>query len=148
MTDTARVLLTAGVTSASAFAAFAWHLTRSDTAPERLVGQLRLAQLAAVLLAAMGGLSIGLAVGSEAIQTGTIDLTAGVAFAILAGVILRLEPRDALLVAAGGFLLQALVDLSHRPGWLSTDLAPRWYIIGSAIYDVFLAAVCYWARRR
>jgi len=148
VTDTARVLLTAGVTSASAFGAFAWHLTRSETAPERIVGQLRLAQLAAILLVAVGGLSVGLAVASDTIQTGTIDLTAGVGFAILGGVILRLEPRDGLLVAAGAFVLQALVDLAHRPGWLSTDLAPRWYIIGSATYDVYLAAVCYWARRR
>jgi hypothetical protein len=40
------------------------------------------------------------------------------------------------------------VDIAHRPGWLSPDLAPRWYIVGCASFNVYLAALCYLARRR
>lgn len=149
MTDTARVLLTAGVLSASAITAFAWRLMRSDaTDPERLIGQLRLAQLAALLLAGLGGIAIGLAVAAESIFAGNLDVGLGLALLVIAGLILRREPRDGLWLAAAGFLFHALVVIAHRPGWLPPDLIPRWYVIGSAIYDVYAAAICYWVQRR
>ena len=37
----------------------------------------------------------------------------------------------------------AVVDILHRPGLLPEDLAPRWYSIGCAVYDVYLGALCY-----
>jgi len=149
VTDTARVLLTAGVLSASAIAALAWRTNRADPEqPERLIGELRLSQWVAVLLAATGGLPMGLAVAGSALPTAHLDLAIGVAFVGLAGLILQREPRQALLLATGGFLLHAVVDIAHRPGWLSPDLVPRWFVIGCASYDIFIAAVCYWARRR
>ena len=55
---------------------------------------------------------------------------------------------DGIIVVAGGFVVHALVDIAHRPGWLSSDLAPRWYTVGCAVYNVGLAGICYWARRR
>jgi hypothetical protein len=149
VTDTARALLSAAVLSGSATGFFAWRLSRiAADEPERLVGELRLAQWAALLLAVSGAISIGLAIGAPATTTGNIDVTLGVAFVILSGIVLRREPRDALLLAAAGFLVHALTDIAHRPGWLSPDLAPRWYAVGSAVFDVYLAGVCYWARRR
>jgi hypothetical protein len=149
VTDTVRALLTAAVLSASAIGVFAWRLVRTDPdQPERLVGELRLAQSAALLLAVAGGISVGLAIAAGSAPTGSLDITFGVTFVILAGVVLRCEPRDALLLVAGLFVLHALADIAHRPGLLSPDLVPRWYAIGSAIYDVYVAAACYWARRR
>jgi hypothetical protein len=67
---------------------------------------------------------------------------------VLAGVALLREPRTGLLIAALGLLGHAIADVSHRPGWLSVDLVPRWYVVGSAIWDLAVAAVCVWARRR
>lgn len=148
MSDTARVLLTAAVLSTTALAVFLWKLTRLDPAgPERLIGELRLAQLAALALAAMGALSIGLAIAQENAPLGSLEVTLGVAFVVLAAVVLRREPRDALLLAASGFLLHAMLNMAHRPGGLD-PIAPSWYAAGGAIYDVVFAAVCYWARRR
>jgi hypothetical protein len=77
-----------------------------------------------------------------------LDAAIGVGFVALAGLVLLREPRDGLFLAAAAYILHALVDLAHRPGWLSPDLAPRWYIVGCASYDVYIAALCYWARRR
>jgi len=149
VTDTARVLLTAGVLSLSAIVALAWRTSRTESnSPERLIGELRLSQWVAILLAATGGVPMGLAIAGSAIATAHLDLAIGVAFVGLAGLILQREPRQALLIATGGFLLHAIVDIAHRPGWLSPDLVPRWFIIGCASYDILIAAICYWARRR
>ncbi len=149
MSDTGRLLLTVAVLSASLAGSFAWNVGRLDPAgPERLVGQLRLAQTAALLLAASGAISIGLAVANAGVPTGTVDVTFSVALVIVAAAALWREPRHALLLLAGGFVAHALVDIAHRPGLLSPALMPRGYAMGSAIYDVGLAAICYWGRRR
>jgi len=149
VTDTARVLLTFAILSGVAVSVFARRITQMDPMqPERLIGELRLAQWAAILLAAAGAIPIGLSVGHQTVPFGHLDAAIGVAFIGLAGIVLQRDPREALLMVAGGFILHALVDLAHRPGVLSTDLAPRWFTAGCATYDVYLAAVCYWARRR
>jgi hypothetical protein len=147
VSDTARVLLTAAVLSSTALGVYVWKLTRPDVdGAERLIGQLRLAQWAALVLAATGAVSIGLAVANSAVLLGTVEVTIGVAFVILAGFVLTRDPREALLVCVGGFILHAFVDVAHRPGLLA-PLAPAWYFAGCAIYDVYFAAICYWARR-
>jgi hypothetical protein len=149
VSDTARVLLTASVLTVSGFGLYAWRLTRLDaTGPERLVGELRLAQLAALLLAASGAVSVGLAIANESAPFGPVDVTLGIAFILLAAFVLRREPRDGLLLVAGGFGVHALADIAHRPGLLWPILAPEWYAVGCAVFDVYIAAICYWARRR
>jgi len=149
VSDTARVLMTAAVLVASATGFFAWRLGQLDpSGPQRLVGCLRLAQWAALLLAASGAVSLGLAVAQEGMPSGTIEVTLGFAFVLVGGLVLTREPREALLLAAAGFLAHALVDIAHRPGLLEPGLTPRWYAVGSAVFDLYLAAACYWARRR
>jgi hypothetical protein len=149
VTDTARVLLTAAILSAVTVSTFAWRLTqldREDTA--RLIGELRLAQWAAVLLAGMAAIPLGLVLRFPIDITANLDAAMAVVFVGLAGLILQRDPRDGLLLVSGAFLLHALADIAHRPGWLAVDLAPRWYTIGCATYNVYLAGICYWARRR
>jgi nicotinamide riboside transporter PnuC len=142
-------MLTAGVLSALAISTFAWRVTQTDPEEtERLIGELRLAQWMAVLLAGIGGTSLGLAIAHAAVPLSNVDAFVSVIFLGLAGLVLQREAREGLLLAAGGFVLHALVDIAHRPGWLSTDLAPRWFTVGCAIYNVYLAAWCFWARRR
>ena len=149
MSDSARVLLTAAVLSVSALAAFAWRVARIDASqPDRLIGEMRVAQWAAVLLAAAGAMPMGLGVAGAMLETAHVDVAFGFGYVLFAGLILQREPRSALLFAMAGCVSHALLDISHRPGGLSPDLAPRWFMIGSASYDVALAAICYWARRR
>lgn len=149
MTDTARVLLTAGVLSLSAAAMFTARLRRLDPAdPARVVGELRLAQWAAVLLAALGGAPIGLAAAGSAMPFAQLDATFGIVAVVVAGLVLHREPPKALRFASAAFMTHAVVQLLHRPGWLPADLAPLWYTAGSATFDVCMAAVCFWAPRR
>ena len=149
MSDVARVLLTAAVLSALGMSVFAWRLTRIEPLdPGRVIGELHLAQWAALLLAAIGAIPIGYAVAHEGVLAGTVDVSLGAMFVIFAAFLQRREPRDALLLAAVGFVVHALIDIAHRPGWLSTEIVPRWYVVGCATYDVYLGALCYWARRR
>ena len=149
MSDTSRLILIVSILSASATAIFAWRVSRLDPSEsERLIGELRLAQWAAILMAASAGVPLGLAIANDAVPFGTIEVTFGVIFTLIAGAILTREPRDGLLLAAAAFIAHALIDIAHRPGVLSPDLVPRTYAIGDAIFDVVIAAVCYWARRR
>ncbi len=149
VSDVSQLLLLGAVLSGIAFGWFAFRLTRLDALdPARVVGELHLSQWAAILLSALGAIPIGLAIAHTTVTAASLDLTIGLAFVVAGGVVLRREPREALLVAAAGFVAHALFDLAHRPGWLAGELAPRWFVVGGAVYDVYLAAVCYWARRR
>jgi hypothetical protein len=143
------VLLTAAILSAVALATFAWRVTRIDLDDsERLIGELRLMQWAGVLLAGVSGIPIGLALAASGSPVAHLDIAAAAMFIGLAGLVLQCDPREGLLLACAGFLAHALLDIAHRPGWLSPDLAPQWYTVGCAVHNVFLAAWCFWARRR
>jgi hypothetical protein len=149
MVNTAGALILAAALSCIAVVTFAWRVARFDSAePERLIGELRLAQWAAVLLAAVSAIPIGLAVAFPAHPMAGADAAVGVILIGWSGIVLQRDPREALLFVAVGFVAHAFVSLAHRPGWFGSDLAPRWYIAGIVIYDVFLAGICYWARRR
>lgn len=149
MTDTARLLLTAAVLSAAGFGAFAWRIRWMEaTTPERLIAELRLAQLSAVALAGLGAIPIGLAIAAPVGAFVHLDAALGVVFMTVAAYVLLRDPAGALWLAAAGFILHALFLLAHRPGWLEPGLTPRWYIVGCSIYDVYMAAICYWARWR
>jgi hypothetical protein len=149
VSDVARLLMVAAVLAAATFSLQAWRLTRLDAHdPARVVGELHFAHWAALVLAAVGAVPIGLAVAHESVLAGTLDVTIGVGVIVVAGVVLRREPREALLVAAVGFITHALVDVAHRPGWLAPELMPRWYAVGCAVFDVYIGALCYWSRRR
>jgi hypothetical protein len=147
--DTARVLLAAAALSAASVSLLAWRTARIDPShPDRLVSELHLARWAAILLAATGAMTVGLALGHLEVPLGTADVAMGVVFVGAAGLVLQRDPRDGLLFAAGAFILHALVTLAHRPGWLSPDIVPRWLAVGSGIYDVYMAGLCFWARKR
>lgn len=149
MTDTARVLLAAVVLSASALAMFAWRVTRIDPdLPGRLIGELRLAQWAALVLTSIGAASIGLAVASPGLAGAHLEAWFGMTFVVAAGFVLQRDPREALSLVAIAFVIHALFNLSHRPGWLPLELAPRWYVVSCAIFDVYMAGLCFWARHR
>lgn len=114
------------------------------SSPDRLVAELRLAQLAALLLALSAGAYIGLAVAHEAQPGVGFDVAlAGVFFVVAASTLVR-DPRQALTILALAFAAHAILDVAHRPGWpLPDGVAPRWYSIGCAVYDVFMGALCY-----
>ena len=149
MDDTARLVVTTFVLSASALSVYVWRLTRIDPShPQRLIGELRLVQWVAILLAMTGGAWMGLAVRAGGEPLAGLDVSVAVGCAIAAALALLSEPRAALALLAAVFMAHALVDIAHRPGWLPPTIAPRWFTVGCAAYDVYLAALCYWARRR
>ncbi len=114
------------------------------SAPERLVAELRLAQMAALLLALTAGAYVGLAVSHEAQPGVGLDVALALGFFVVAAATLVRDPRQALTVLALAFAAHAIVDVAHRPGWpLPDGIAPRWYSIGCAMYDVYIGALCY-----
>jgi len=115
------------------------------SAPERLVAELRLAQIAALLLVMAAGAYVGLAVAHEAQPGVGLDIALAVGFFVVAAATLIRDPRQALTILALAFAAHAVLDVAHRPGWLLPDaVAPRWYSIGCAVYDAYVGALCYW----
>ena len=132
------VALAAGIT---------WQAVRTAlipvSSPERLVSELRLAQIAALLLVLSAGAYIGFSVAHEAEAGVGSDVALAVGFLVIAAWTMVRDPRQALTVLALGFAAHAVVDIAHQPGWLPAGIAPRWYSVGSAVYDVYLGALCY-----
>jgi len=127
---------------------FTWLAIRAAlvpvTSPDRLVSELRLAQVAALLLVLSAGAYVGLAVAHESIPGIGFDVTLAIGFFIVAAATLIRDPRQALTMLALAFAAHAMLDVAHRPGSpLPEDLAPRWYSIGCAVYDVYIGALCY-----
>ena len=149
MSETVWLLLAAGVLSASAVTLSAWQIVRTDSRlPDRVVGELRLARWAGILVAAIGGIWIGLSTSRPDLAMAHVDASLGVVFVGLGGIVLQREPRDGLLLASGLFLVHALLNIAHRPGWLPSEVAPHWFTVGCAMYDVYLAGLCFWVWKR
>ena len=149
MTDSARTLLVASALSAIAAATFVLRVRRHDAdSPQRLIGELRAANAAALLLAATGASTLGFTIANGAAATAALETAFAMLFIGAAGVMFVRAPREALWLGALGFLAHAILDLAHRPGGLSTDLVPRAYLIGGAVYDACLAGLCFLARQR
>jgi hypothetical protein len=114
------------------------------SSPDRLVAELRLAQIAALLLVLSGGAYVGLAVAHDPPPQGVgFDIAFAVGFFVVAATTMVRDPRQALTVLALAFAAHAVIDVAHRPGWLPEGISPRWYLLGCAIYDVYIGALCY-----
>lgn len=129
-------------------AGFTWQSVRTAmepvSSPERLVSELRLAQMAALLLVLASGPYIGIAAVHEAQPGVGFDVALAIGFLVVAATTLVRDPRQALTVLALAFAAHAMLDIAHRPGWLLPDgVAPRWFSLGSAVYDVYIGALCY-----
>ncbi len=128
---------------------FVARLRRMDPeSPERRIGELRAANAAALVLAATGAATIGFSIAHATATTAALEMAFSFLFLGAAGWMFFREPREALLIAAVALLAHAALDLAHRPGGLSTDIFPAWYLIGCAAYDGYAAAICFVARRR
>ena len=113
------------------------------SSPDRLVAELRLGQIAALLLTLAAGAYLGFAAVHE-LQTGVgLDIALAAGFLVLAGYTLTCDPRQALTLLALAFATHALLDIAHRPGLLPEDIAPRWYTVGCAVINVILGAFSY-----
>jgi hypothetical protein len=129
-------------------AGLTWQAIRTAgepvNSPDRLIYELRLAQMAALLLTLSAGAYIGLAVAHEAQPGVGFDIALAVGFLLAAAATMVRDPRQALTILALAFAAHAVLDVAHRPGWpLPDGMAPRWYSIGCAVYDVYIGALCY-----
>jgi hypothetical protein len=145
MSEAFRIALIAALAIA---AGFTWLGLRTAAipiaAPERLIAELRLAQSAALLLATTTGAYIGFAVAHENVLGTGIDIALAVGFFVVAAATLVRDPRQALTIIALAFATHAIVDIAHRPGILADAIAPRWYAVGCAVFNVYLGAIAYY----
>ena len=144
MSEGLRTLLVAAVAVGAGFSVQSFRTAAIPiSSPERLISELRLAQIAALLLTLSAGAYLGFAAGHET-RTGVgVDIALAAGFFVLAAYTLTCDPRQALTLLALGFGSHALVDIAHRPGGLPDGIAPDWYSVGCASYDVVIGALCY-----
>lgn len=144
MTEAFRTVLVAFVGLGLGLAWYAFRTAAVATSsPDRLVAELRLAQFAALLLSMTAGAYIGFAVTRETQPGVGLDIALAVGFLVVAATTLVRDPRQALTILALAFLAHAVVDIAHRPGLLPEGIAPRWYLISCAVYDLCIGALCY-----
>jgi drug/metabolite transporter (DMT)-like permease len=149
VTETARVLLVGVVLTSAGLGAFVWRLVRLDpNEPDRLIAELRLSHWMGLTLATVGGAWIGLAAGRQSEILSGIDLTLSIAMILVAAWSVQRETRAALAMLCVAFLAHAIIDAAHRPNWLPQDVAPRWFALGCAGFNLYLSALCFWATRR
>jgi hypothetical protein len=113
------------------------------SSPERLVGELRLAQVAALMLLLIAGATAGLAIAQLTVPGAGLTLVLSVCFLLVAASAILREPHEALTWLALAFLAHAVLDVAHRPGWLPAAILPGWFARDCATLNVILAALCY-----
>jgi hypothetical protein len=137
-------LAVAGALLLGAAGWLAWLALRAPAdSPERLIGELRLLQLGCLMLVLVAGAYLGFAAWQQTRPASAVDVALALGFLALAFVVLVRDPRQALGVLAAAFVVHALVDIAHRPGWLPPGAAPGWYAVGCAIVNVGLGAIYY-----
>jgi hypothetical protein len=145
MTEASRTILIAALLVA---AGLTWQGLRTAaiplSSPHRLIAELRLAQVAALVLVATASAYLGFASTYEAQPGVGLDIALAVGFGIVAAVTLVRDPRQALTLLALAFAAHAVLDVAHRPGGLPEAVAPRWYALGCAMFNVYVGAVTYW----
>jgi hypothetical protein len=144
MTEGLRTLIVAAFALAAGFSVQSLRTAAIPvSAPDRLVAELRLAQVGALLLTLAAGAYLGFAAVYEA-RTGVgLDIALAAGFFVLAGYTLTCDPRQALTLLALAFGTHALLDIAHRPGVLPDDIVPRWYTVGCAVVNLVLGAFSY-----
>jgi len=144
MSEALRTFLVAAITLGAGFSFQSLRTAAIPTSsPERLVAELRLAQVAALILTLVAGAYLGLSASQEARIGVGLDIAFAAGFFVLAAYTLTCDPRQALTLLALGFAAHAILDIAHRPGFLPDGLAPRWYTVGGATFDVIVGALCY-----
>lgn len=144
MPDTSHILLLTALGIAGATTLMTFRIAKmSGLSAERTVAELRLAQIAALLLVMVSSAYLGFAALLENRLGGGLDVVLAVGFLIVAITATLREPREALTILALGFIAHALVDILHRPGALPTVITPRWYLLGCAILNLYTATLCY-----
>ena len=143
MTEPVGTLAVAATMLALAIARLAWGALRLDaSSPDRLVAELRLAQVAALLLVLAAGTYVGAAVASRTPGAG-LDIALATGFFVLAALATTWAPARALTALAAAWGAYGLAGLGHQAGILPPGAVPAWYSTASAIYAVCMAGVGY-----
>jgi hypothetical protein len=144
VTEATRALLLAAL---STLGMIAWMSVRAlrlpAPGPDRLVAELRLAQVSAIVLALTAGTYVGLAAAHDTAPGAGLDVALALGFLVVAALAPLRDPHEALLALALAFAAHAILDVLHRPDWLSETIVPRWFAISCAIHNVLAGALCY-----
>jgi hypothetical protein len=112
-------------------------------APDRLISELRMTQFGSLILTLVSGAYVGFAAWQESRLGAGLDVALALGFIAVSFTALTRDPRQSLVLLAVAFAGHALVDVIHRPGWLPSGVAPPWYAVGCASFNVLIGVCCY-----
>lgn len=142
--EAARALLLAAVATLGMIGWMAMRALRlPGPAPDRLIAELRLAQVSAIVLALMAGAPLGLAAVHEYVPGVGLEVAFALGFLVVAVLAPLRDPHEALLMLALAFTAHAVLDVLHGPGLLPDAGVPRWFAVGCAVHNVVSGAASY-----
>lgn len=150
MTDADRTLVVAAALSAMSAAAWAWRVRGLDpSGPARRVAELRTANGAALLVAALGAAGLAFGYDSATPSLAAAAVAGGLACLILGAVLLHLEPAVSLRLGAFALLSVTLAAgiVTVRAGAAGAAPMLRPVHIGMALYAGYMGALCVFVRR-
>jgi len=140
------------LTAVALVAPLAWRVARllrePWDSPQRVVGELRLAQMAGMVLVFVAAAHAGLAIARLDVPGAGLEIALAVGFLVLASTAILRDPPEALVWLALAFLGHAVIDVLHRPGLLPEELVPGWFARDCAMVNVMVSALCYLTVRR
>lgn len=141
---TVAALVAAATALGLAVSWLSWSAIRQDSAaPDRLVSELRLAQVSALLLVLTAGIYVGTAIAHETTPESGLDIALATGFFVLGALATTWEPSRALTALAAAWGVHSLIDLAHLADLIPSTVVPLWYPTACAIYGVCMAGVCY-----
>lgn len=150
MTAALGTLALAAAASGLAVGWLAWNAARLDVkSPERLVAELRLAQVAALLLVLAAGTHVGAAIaggaagGGEMAPGAGLDVALATGFLVVAALATTWAPARALTALATAWIAHGLVGQAHHAHLLPAGGLPAWYLTASAVHAACMAGMCY-----
>lgn len=124
---------------------FAIQCTRMEVgSPERLVVELRVVQLAALQLAFVAAVYLGVAIAIPDTRGAGLDIALAMGFFVVAGLATTVwEPAAGLTRLALAWAAHGAVGLAHAAELLPAVAGTPWYPTACAMYDVVVAGLCY-----
>ena len=112
------------------------------SSPNRLIAELRLAQLSSLLLVFVSGIYVGGTLLSSQVITGGFEIAFATGFFMTDCLATTREPSTALKILAASWIAHSILDIAHIKNFMNATTLPPWYPFACALYDIYIALVC------
>tara|TARA_Y100000588_G_scaffold381790_1_gene468099 strand:+ start:2932 stop:3378 length:447 start_codon:yes stop_codon:yes gene_type:complete len=117
-------------------------VTTEYSSANRLIAELRLAQISSLLLVLVSGIYVGGTLLSNEAISGSFEIAFASGFFIIACLATTYEPSTALKILATSWIAHSILDVAHVKNFMDSTILPPWYPFFCSLYDIYIALVC------